>query len=262
MSAEKTLIEEKVIVLDFGGHHSQTVARRIRDTHVYCEILPYDVEISRLCSPDVAGIVLAGDTANPDPSWKPSSLPAGIPIIEVGNAMPEDAKLKKFLFTDCQCEGNWKMDRFAESLIKEIRAKVGNKKVLSALSGGVDSSVASVLVHKAIGDQLTCIFVDHGLLRKNEARDVMHFYKESLGLKIIMVDASERFLSKLAGVTEPERKRKIIGEEFIRVFEEEARKIGAVDYLVQGTIYPDVIESGSKKSAVIKSHHNVGGLPE
>lgn len=171
--------------------------------------------------------------------------------------------LTNFVRTICGCQAVWNAAADAEHIIQDIRNKVGTKKVISALSGGVDSSVASVLVHKAVGDQLTCVFVDHGLLRKNEAADVLKTYRETLGLNIIHVDASERFLKKLAGVTEPERKRKIIGEEFIRVFEEEAKKIGTVDFLVQGTIYPDVIESGgSKKAAVIKSHHNVGGLPE
>lgn len=150
----------------------------------------------------------------------------------------------------------------ADTLIEDIRKQVGDGRVIAGLSGGVDSSVAAVLVHRAIGDRLTCIFVDHGLLRENEAQEVMECYKESLGLNIIAVDASERFLTKLRGVDDPEQKRKIIGTEFIRVFEEEAKKLGGGDYLLQGTIYPDVIESGSNGSAVIKSHHNVGGLPK
>lgn len=153
------------------------------------------------------------------------------------------------------------MANLANQLIEEVRAKVGNGRVVAGLSGGVDSSVAATLVHKAIGDRLTCIFVDHGLLRLNEAEEVMGFYRNEIGLNVIEVNAKDRFLSKLAGVTEPERKRKIIGEEFIRVFEDEAKKIGA-DYLLQGTIYPDVIESGAGGASVIKSHHNVGGLPE
>lgn len=169
--------------------------------------------------------------------------------------------LKNFLFEICGCEGGWSAANMEQELIAAIRAQVGNAKVIAGLSGGVDSSVASVLVHRAIGENLTCIFVDHGLLRKNEAKEVMDFYGGKLGLNIVMVDASERFLSKLKGVTDPEKKRKIIGEEFIRVFEEESNKIGG-DYLVQGTIYPDVIESGFGQAAVIKSHHNVGGLPK
>ena len=166
-----------------------------------------------------------------------------------------------FVHGICDCVGEWSMDSLADELIEEIRTQVGDCRVVAGLSGGVDSSVAATLVHNAIGDRLTCIFVDHGLLRKNEAAEVMNYYRNEIGLNVIEVDAKDRFLSKLAGVSEPERKRKIIGEEFIRVFEEEAKKIGA-DYLLQGTIYPDVVESGMGGSAVIKSHHNVGGLPD
>lgn len=170
--------------------------------------------------------------------------------------------LKNFLFGVCNLKGDWTMASFAESKIEEIKALVGDKKVLCALSGGVDSSVAAVLVHKAVGKQLTCIFVDHGLLRKDEGDQVEKVFKEQFDMNLIRVNAQERFLNKLKGVTEPEKKRKIIGEEFIRVFEEEANKLGEIDYLVQGTIYPDVVESGTNTSATIKSHHNVGGLPE
>ena len=172
--------------------------------------------------------------------------------------------LSNFVYKVCGCRGDWKMDSFVESAIAEIKAKVGDGKVLCALSGGVDSSVAAVMLSKAVGKQLTCVFVDHGLLRKNEGDEVEAVFgpQGHYDLNFIRVNAQERFYEKLAGVEDPETKRKIIGEEFIRVFEEEAKKIGAVDFLVQGTIYPDVIESGLGKSAVIKSHHNVGGLPD
>jgi len=170
--------------------------------------------------------------------------------------------LRNFLYGICGCSGEWTMASFVQDSIKAIREKVGDRKVLCALSGGVDSSVAAVLVHQAIGQNLTCIFVDHGLLRKNEGDQVEKVFKEQFHLNLVRVNAQARFLNRLKGVTDPEKKRKIIGEEFIRVFEEEAKKIGSVDFLVQGTIYPDVIESGTKDAAVIKSHHNVGGLPE
>lgn len=172
--------------------------------------------------------------------------------------------LSNFVYKVCGCKGTWKMASFVESTVRELREQIGDGKVLCALSGGVDSSVAAVLLSKAVGRQLTCVFVDHGLLRKNEGDEVEGVFgpEGPYNLNFIRVNAQERFYSKLRGVTEPEQKRKIIGEEFIRVFEEEAKKIGAVDYLVQGTIYPDVIESGLGKSATIKSHHNVGGLPD
>ena len=183
---------------------------------------------------------------------------------EVMHSVEGQKMLHNFLFNVCKCTGDWKMDSFVETTIAQIREKVGDGKVLCALSGGVDSSVAAVMLAKAVGKQLTCVFVDHGLLRKNEGDEVEAVFGPDgpYDLNFIRVNAQERFYSKLAGVTEPEAKRKIIGEEFIRVFEEEAKKIGAVDFLVQGTIYPDVIESGLGKSAVIKSHHNVGGLPD
>lgn len=181
---------------------------------------------------------------------------------EVNHSENGTEVLRNFIYNVCGCEGKWKMSSFAEETIKAIREKVGDKKALCALSGGVDSSVAASLMSKAIGKNLTCIFVDHGLLRKNESEEVVKVFGNREDVNFIRVDAKDRFLGKLAGVTEPERKRKIIGEEFIRVFEEEAKKIGTVDYLVQGTIYPDVIESGVGVGATIKSHHNVGGLPD
>lgn len=170
--------------------------------------------------------------------------------------------LNNFLFQIVKHEKDWSMANFAQEKIQEIKSLVGDKKVICALSGGVDSSVAAVLVHQAIGQQLSCIFVDHGLMRKHEGDEVMKHYGEAFHMNIKRVDAEDRFLAKLAGVSDPEKKRKIIGTEFIRVFEEEAAKFEDAAFLVQGTIYPDIVESGTKTSAVIKSHHNVGGLPE
>ncbi len=170
--------------------------------------------------------------------------------------------IRNFVYNICNCSGNWNMASFVEDSVKALRNKIGDGKALCALSGGVDSSVAAVLLNKAIGKNLTCIFVDHGLLRKNEGDEVEKIFREQYDINLIRVNAKKRFLAKLAGVSDPEQKRKIIGEEFIRVFEEEAKKIGKVDFLVQGTIYPDVIESGAGQGQTIKSHHNVGGLPD
>lgn len=176
---------------------------------------------------------------------------------------PEGMKmLRNFLFDICGCKGDWDMGSFVDHAIEKIRAQVGNKKVLCALSGGVDSSVAAVLVHRAVGDQLTCVFVNHGFLRQGEPEQVVKTFRDGFHMNLVYANAAERFLSRMRGVTEPEKKRKIIGEEFIRVFEAEAAKLGEMDFLVQGTLYPDVIESGTATAAVIKSHHNVGGLPE
>lgn len=180
---------------------------------------------------------------------------------EVNSSINGTQVIRNFLFNICKCSGDWIISSFVEESIAKLKEKIGDKKALCALSGGVDSSVAAVLLSRAIGKNLTCIFVDHGLLRKNEGDEVEEVFKNQ-DINFIRVNAKDRFLAKLSGVSDPETKRKIIGEEFIRVFEEEAKKIGTVDFLVQGTIYPDVIESGLGKSSVIKSHHNVGGLPD
>lgn len=181
---------------------------------------------------------------------------------EVEHTLFGKQMLENFLYNICKLEKQWTMSSFAKTKIEEIKAVVGDKKLICALSGGVDSSVAAVMVHKAVGKQLTCIFVDHGLLRKDEGDQVEKIFKNQFDMNLIRVNAKDRFLGKLKGISDPEKKRKIIGEEFIRVFEEEAKKLGQIEYLVQGTIYPDVVESGTGTSAVIKSHHNVGGLPE
>lgn len=181
---------------------------------------------------------------------------------EVRHSVYGNDLLKNFVFEVCDCKEEWSMENFIEVEIEKIRALVGDKKVLCALSGGVDSSVVAVLIHKAIGDQLTCIFVDHGLLRKDEAEGVMKTFSEGFNMNVIKVDAKERFMAKLKGVSDPEQKRKIIGNEFIYVFDDEATKLEGIEYLAQGTLYTDIIESGTATAQTIKSHHNVGGLPE
>jgi GMP synthase (glutamine-hydrolysing) len=181
---------------------------------------------------------------------------------EVRHSVYGNDLLKNFVFKVCECEGNWSMENFIEIEMEKIRQQVGDKKVLCALSGGVDSSVVAVLIHKAIGDQLTCIFVDHGLLRKDEAEGVMKTLADGFNMNVIKVDAKDRFLSKLEGVSDPEQKRKIIGNEFIYVFDDEAEKLEGIEFLAQGTLYTDIIESGTATAQTIKSHHNVGGLPE
>ncbi|MFD0953489.1 glutamine-hydrolyzing GMP synthase [Virgibacillus natechei] len=181
---------------------------------------------------------------------------------EVRNSEYGNHLLKQFVFEVCECDGEWTIENFIDMEVEKIRNKVGDRKVLCALSGGVDSSVVAALIHKAIGDQLTCIFVDHGLLRKDEGNDVTKIFSEDFNMNIIMVDAKDRFLSKLKGVDDPEKKRKIIGNEFIYVFDDEADKLKDIDFLAQGTLYTDIIESGTETAHTIKSHHNVGGLPE
>ncbi|MHB1652804.1 MAG: glutamine-hydrolyzing GMP synthase [Desulfitobacteriaceae bacterium] len=181
---------------------------------------------------------------------------------EVKHTPDGQKMLEQFLFDVCGCRGDWTMESFIESQVQWIREQVGERSVLCALSGGVDSSVAAVLVHKAVGERLTCVFVDHGFMRKNEAEQVKKVFTEQFHLNLVFVDASERFRDKIAGVSDPELKRKAIGNEFIRLFEDEARKLGQIDFLVQGTLYPDIVESGTDTAETIKSHHNVGGLPE
>ena len=352
--------DESVVVVDFGSQYSRLIARRVRESRVYCEIVPHDAAWDQVAHLNPKGVILSGGPASvyePDapmaPMWiyerhlpilgicyglqvlahqlggkvvpgsrreyghavlhqnaadslifadLPSSttvwmshgdqvleMPPGFrslaytdnsPIAVMGNDegvlglqfhpevvhTPEGKKvIENFLYHICRCRGAWTASNFVEESIGRIRAEVGDGKVVCALSGGVDSAVAATLVHRAVGDQLTCVFVDNGLLRKEESQRVMETFERNLNMNIVRVDATEDFLTRLAGVTDPEEKRISIGEEFIRVFEEQAAGLGRVDFLAQGTLYPDVIESQTpenKASAKIKTHHNVGGLPE
>ena len=350
--------QEMILILDFGGQYNQLIARRVRDHHVYCEIMPWKKSLEEIKAKNPKGIIFTGgpnsvyDDASPkvDPAlfslgvpilgicygcqlmaytlggkvghaaelseygkaevafdttskllkgiganeicWMShtdyvTELPEGFRIIgktptcpaaaieceakgfygvqfhpEVNHTPKGSALIKNFLFEVCGCKGDWTMTNYIEDQIKKIREQVGDGKALCALSGGVDSSVVAALVSKAIGKQLTCVFVDHGLMRKNEGDEVEQIFDGYFDSYFVRANAQERFLSKLKGVTDPEQKRKIIGAEFIRVFEEEARKLEGIEFLGQGTIYPDIIESGTKTVKVIKSHHNVGGLPE
>ena len=350
---------EAIIVLDFGSQYNMLIARRVRESQVYCELLPHDTPWEKIAPLNPKGFILSGGPASvyaPDaplapayvyeshlpvlgicygmqvitkqlggqvtpgtrreyghavmhlsqidsplfaglpestPVWmshgdKIEEMPPGFtpiaytensPFAVIGNQNniyglqfhPEVAHtpegktiLKNFVYKVCGCRGNWTMGSFVSESMARIKEQVGDGKVINALSGGVDSSVVATLIQRAIGDQLTCIFVNNGLLRREEAERTLKVFKNNLGMNIVYVDASDRFLNRLQGIIDPEEKRKIIGEEFIRVFEDEAKKIGKVNFLAQGTLYPDVIESVSSVSNVsakIKSHHNVGGLP-
>lgn len=273
--------QDMIVILDLGSEQNTLIAREIRDLGVYSEIHPHDITADELRAlPNVRGIVLNG---GPNRIVDGVAIQAGEAIYESGlplftvdhqgnlpedlPAWPDDDRARKevlstFIFEQCKAQRNWNMKNFVEDQIELMRRQVGNRKVLLALSGGVDSSVVAALLIRAIGKQLTCVHVNHGLLRKGEAEQVVDVFQKQLEANLVYVDASERFLSKLAGVADPEKKRKIIGAEFIRVFEEEARKLDGIDFLAQGTIYPDIVESGTKTAKMVKSHHNVGGLPD
>ncbi len=274
--------QDMIVILDLGSEQNTLIARDIRALGVYTEIHPHDITARQLAAlPNVKGVILNGganrvvDGVAIDAS--DAVYASGLPLLAVDHAsrraeavLPEwpadEAErreaLRTFVFDVCGAEANWNMDNFIADQIELIREQVGSRKVLLALSGGVDSSVVAALLIRAIGDQLTCVHVNHGLLRKGEPEQVVEVFRNQLGANLIYVDAVDRFLDKLAGVADPEQKRKIIGAEFIRVFEEEARKLDGIDFLGQGTIYPDIVESGTRTAKMVKSHHNVGGLPE
>jgi len=273
--------QDMIVILDLGSEENARLAREIRALGVYSEIHPHDISADELSAlPNVKGIILNGgvnrvvDGVRIDASE--AVYASGIPMIAVDHepksgaslsAWSEDRderlqQISAFIFDTCKCDKNWNMENFIADQVELIRRQVGDKKVLLALSGGVDSSVVAAMLIKAIGNQLTCVHVNHGLLRKGEPEQVVRVFGEEMDCNLVYVDATDRFLDKLVDVADPESKRKIIGAEFIRVFEEEARKLDGIEFLGQGTIYPDIIESGTKTVKAVKSHHNVGGLPE
>ncbi len=269
--------QDMIVILDMGSTENTVIARQIRDLGVYSEIHPHDITPDELQAlNNVKGIILnGGENRIVDGvavEVDPAIYDCGYPVMSIDHptakcdqqlsVLPDEDTLKKFIFDICKAEANWNMKNFIEDQVEIIRKQVGDKKVLLALSGGVDSSVVAALLLKAIGQQLVCVHVNHGLMRKNESESVVEVFRNQLNANLIYVDATDRFLGKLENVADPEQKRKIIGSEFIRVFEEEARKLEGIDFLGQGTIYPDIIESGTKTAKCVKSHHNVGGLPE
>lgn len=272
--------QDMIVILDLGSTENTKLARDIREMGVYSEIYPHDITASELKElPNVKGIIINGGPNNvvdgPPIDVRPELYEAGYPVMAAGHGAAACERsihswdeadsaqiLRSFVFDTCKAQANWNMKNFISDQVELIRQQVGDRKVLLALSGGVDSSVVAALLIKAIGKQLTCVHVNHGLMRKGESESVIDVFKNQMDANLVYVDAVDRFLGKLAGVADPEQKRKIIGAEFIRVFEEEARKLEGIEFLAQGTIYPDIVESGTKTAKVVKSHHNVGGLPE
>ena len=269
--------QDMIVILDLGSHENTVLARAIRALGVYSEIYPHDITVEELKAlPNVKGIIINGGPNNVIDGVaidvNPAIYSVGIPVMAAGHdkalcevklgEFADDMEaikeaVKPFVFDTCKAEANWNMTNFVNDQIELVRRQVGDRKVLLALSGGVDSSVVAALLLKAIGDKLVCVHVNHGLMRKGESEDVVEVFKNQLNANLIYKDVTDRFLDKLAGVADPEEKRKIIGGEFIRVFEEEARKLDGIDFLAQGTIYPDIVESGTKTAKMVKSHHNV-----
>lgn len=272
--------QDMIVILDLGSTENTKLARDIREMGVYSEIYPHDITASELKElPNVKGIIINGGPNNVVDGTpidvRPELYESGYPVMAAGHGAAACERsihswdeadsaqiLRSFVFDTCKAQANWNMKNFISDQVELIRQQVGDRKVLLALSGGVDSSVVAALLIKAIGKQLTCVHVNHGLMRKGESESVIDVFKNQMDANLVYVDAVDRFLGKLAGVADPEQKRKIIGAEFIRVFEEEARKLEGIEFLAQGTIYPDIVESGTKTAKVVKSHHNVGGLPE
>ena len=264
--------QDMIVIIDLGSEENSRLAREIRALGVYSEIYPHDITLSSLeANKNIKGIILNGGPNNVvngaeiDVNKEIYSL--GVPFVAYSfpKALCEsgdESGLKDWIFNVCKAEANWNMANFVADQVELLRKQIGDKKVLLALSGGVDSSVVAALLIKAVGKNVTCVHVNHGLLRKGEPEQVINVFGKELDADLVYVDAVDRFLNKLEGVSDPEQKRKIIGTEFIRVFEEEARKIEGIDFLGQGTIYPDIVESGTKTGKAVKAHHNVGGLPD
>ena len=261
---------ETVVMLNFVCDDIQKIARAVRDKNIYTMVMPYTVTAERVNQEKPVGIIVCKDKSAPARDAELAKFKSlNIPMIELeiddeASKLNSVEKAVDFCLNTCKCSGSWTMENFLEEAIRDIREQVGDQTVVLGLSGGVDSSVVAALIHKAIGKQLTCVFVNHGLLRKNEAENVQEIFARNFDMNLVYVDASDRFLDKLKGVSDPEQKRKIIGKEFIEVFADAAAKTGA-PFLGQGTIYPDILESiplDGNPNGVIKSHHNVGGLPE